>query len=203
MRALYPDELKRGRDIFGNFFPEAAANIVRLAEGFQYEAITKKGEKVTVDRPPDLAANIYIIDRMLGKPGSEPSETLERLNSARADFMENQLSMGFIEAQVKEILSRAKIRNIEAEMWPRQFVTEEDEQGRLQTVASALLRKIMAMTPEEYEDINKAHDTPSAALEAWKGKIGVELSEVMEEVMGKDTGDDDDDEEEDDAPAEN
>lgn len=197
MRALYPDELKAGRDIFGNFFPQAAANIVRLAEGFSYTTINRKGEAVMVDQPPDLAANIYIINRMLGVPQTEDNEILNRLNTARADFMENQITVGFIEAQVKEILSRANIRQIEADMWPRQFVTEEAQQDQLQTVASALLSRLMALTPEEYQEINASHTDPSAALEALKGKIGVELADVMEAVMGKEEGDEEDEEEED------
>lgn len=197
MRALYPDELKKGRDIFGNFFPEAAANIVRLAEGFSYTALNKKGEAVTIDRPPDLNANIYIINRMLGVPAVEDNEVLHRLNTARADFMENQLTVGFIEAQVKEIMSRANLRAIEADMWPRQFVTEEQQQDQLQTVATALLTKLMSLTPEEYEEINAKHESPGAALEALKGKIGVDLADVMETVMGKEDGSEEDEEEDD------
>lgn len=196
MRALYPDELKKGRDLFGNFFPEAAENIIRLATGFTYTRMNKKGEAVLVDRPPDLNANIYIINRFLGIPRSEIDPTLDRLNSARADFLENQLTIGFIEAQVKEILSRANIRQIEAEMWPKQFVTEEKQQEQLQSVATAMLAKLMALTPEEYKEVNDAHEDPGAALEAFKGRIGVTLAEVMEAVMGKTDDDEDEDEDE-------
>lgn len=198
MRALYPEELREGRDIFGNFFPEAARNIVALANGVSYQALNKNGDAVTLIRPPDLNANIYIMNRMLGVPQAEPSDILDRLNTARAVFMEEQVLKGLVEAQVRETLSRANIKEIEAEQWPKQFVTEEKQQQKIQELATAILAGLMALTPEEYEANNLAHPgDPSAALEALKGKIGVELADIVESVLGKDGDEDEGDEEED------
>lgn len=202
-RALFPAELEAGRMLLGEHFPLAAANLIKIANGYSYRKLNHKGESVEVDAPPNLEANIYIINRMLGAPRLEPDQILDRLNETRADFIQNQLTIGFIQAQVEEIMSRAKLRTIEAEMWPKQFVTEEQQQDQLQSVASELLRKLMSLTPEEYQEINEKHSDPSAALEALKGKIGIELSEVMEAVMGKEDDDPDDEEEEVDAPEEN
>lgn len=200
-RALFPAELEAGRMLLGENFPLAAANLIKIAQGYTYRKLNLKGEVVEVDAPPDREACIYILNRMLGAPRLEPDAILDRLNETRADLIGAQIEF-LVKAQVEELLSRTKLRTIEAEMWPKQFVTEEQQQDQLQTVASELLRKLMSLTPEEYQEINEKHKDPGAALEALKGAIGVQLSEVMEAVMGKD-GDPDDEEEEVDAPEEN
>lgn len=200
-RALFPHELEQGRLLLGEHFPLAAANLIKIANGFSYRKLNSKGESVEVDAPPNLEANIYIINRMMGAPRLEADAVLDDLNQTRTNLISAQIEF-LVKAQVEELLSRTKLRTIEAEMWPKQFVTEEQQQDQLQSVASELLRKLMSLTPEEYQEINSKHKDPSAALEALKGKIGIELSEVMEAVMGKD-GDPDEEEEEVDAPEEN
>ncbi len=200
-RALFPDELEAGRMLLGPAFPLAAANIIKIANGYTYRTTNAKGQVVEVDARPNLEANIYIINRMLGAVRPEADGILDSLNQSRTDFIQNQLTLGFIEAQVKEIMSRAAEKEMFATMWPKQYVTEEQQQDQIQSVATALLRKLMSFTPEEYQELNETHKDPSAALEAFKGRIGVQLSEVMEAVMGKEDADEDDEEEED-APEE-
>lgn len=197
-RALFPAELEAGRMLLGDHFPLAAANLIKIANGYTYTGTDSNGKPREITVRPNLEANIYIINRMLGAPRLEADSVLDGLNQSRTDLITAQIEF-LVKAQVDELLSRTKLRTIEAEMWPKQFVTEEQQQDQLQTVASELLRKLMSLTPEEYQEINEANKDPSAALEALKGKIGIQLSEVMEAVMGKEDGDE---EEEEDAPEE-
>lgn len=183
--AAYPNEIKDAKDIFGQFLPDAARKIVELADGASYQELAPDGTIKTLRLPPNLNALKYIMDRMIGTPRPEGAEIVDRLNTARAVFMEEQVIKGYIDSQVREVLSRAKLREVEASYWPKQFVTEDQQEKQIHALAEAMLTKLMSLTPDEYEAINAGRE-PGDALETLKGKIGRDLGEIIEEVMNKD-----------------
>lgn len=196
MRAMYPAQCDEFQDELGNFLPQAVKNIIKIANGYSYNTVSKKGEPITVQVPPDLRANEYLVNRALGVPRQERDATLDRLNNSRANFIEKQTSIGMLEAQVRETISRACLSEMQSALFPKQFVSEEEQQTQIQNLATAIFAKVQSMTPEEFESILVANPDPTKALEAWKGKIGVDVADVVQEVMGKEGDEEQEDDEE-------
>jgi hypothetical protein len=48
--------------------PSLIDNMLALADGVWVEEITLEGQRNVYKRPPDRAANQYLIDRIMGKP---------------------------------------------------------------------------------------------------------------------------------------
>lgn len=194
LRALYPEELKAGRDLVGNYYPTAIKNIIKLAEGFTYTTINRKGDDIQVEVPPCLQANTFLVTMVSGVPRQEADPILDRLNEARAAQIEKQTEV-LIAVQVRELLARALQREKEATMWEKQYVTEEEEREHIVAAVEAAFRKLMSTTPEDYLRVTEGKD-PGSALEAFKGHIGVSVADVLEEVMGQGSDAEPDDDEE-------
>lgn len=169
-----------------NFLPIGIENLIGLANGVlcEVEQETSAGETVqkVYKKPPDLKANIYLINRIMGIQAPEVSETTERLNAARANFIENQISFGVVKAQVEELVARAARAAMEAEMWPKQFVTEEQQQDMLQRLSRVVNDPLLMMTPEEFSEITVGRD-PASALEELKARLGKDQAAIVAEVL--------------------
>lgn len=176
-----------------DWLPKCADNIFALANGVSMAMETSEGTKV-YKTAPSLAANVYLIDRIMGKPRTESSPTDERLNQARAVFIEQQVALGFIEAQVKDLAARGARAETENSMWTMQFVTEEEQEKQLQKLARHANAGIMALTPEIFAEIAPGVKDPAAALQRLKGRVSVTQAEVFEAVMndGEEVADEED-----------
>lgn len=72
-KALQLAKLNENRELFASelltsFLPECLANIKRLADGVKVKKTNSKGREFVYERPPNLRANMYLIDRLLGGP---------------------------------------------------------------------------------------------------------------------------------------
>lgn len=163
------------------WMPRLADLMYELANGITVQE--GQGDKVRVyQRPPDYRAISYLMDRVMGKPLTEVDPATARLNTARAVYLEEQVMLGLIAAQKRELEARAGKSEVELEMWPKQFVTEEEELSNLQAIAAAANKPLLSMTPEAFEEILKDKD-PSAALEELKGYLGRAQADIIAEVM--------------------
>lgn len=150
-------------------------------------------------RAPDGTMLSYLMDRALGKPAVEVNDTDERLNTARAVYIEEQVIEGIISAQARDLTARASRAEIEARMWPLQFVTEEDQERKLQELAHAANRPLLNLTPEAFAAMVPGCTDPAAALERLRGELGREQAVIFEEVMSgsREVADEEEDESED------
>lgn len=174
------------------WLPECLNLTMELARGITVQVQTSDGPKV-YSRAPNIIALMYLIDRAMGKPATEPNEIDQRLNLARALFIEEQLKKDWIDAQVLDLRARGERAITENAMWEKQFVTEEQEQANLRALASAATRGWQDMTPEEFERLCPGVVDPSAALERLRGKVGRDMAAILEDAMsgGRKVADDD------------
>lgn len=63
----YQTEIARAEKQIGDRLPLLVENLIRLADGVTVQKETIVGTVVYTE-PPDRAANVYLIDRILGKP---------------------------------------------------------------------------------------------------------------------------------------
>jgi hypothetical protein len=63
----YGGHIRRCEDLIADRLPKLIDNLFALADGVTVTEATEQGER-TYRNPPDRAANIYLIDRILGKP---------------------------------------------------------------------------------------------------------------------------------------
>ena len=129
-----------------------------------------------------MPAMKFIFEYVVGRPNVIPHETDERLKTAQAMLIEQQVSIGEVAARVEELMARASRAKLEVEMWPRQFVSEEEEISNLQAIAASVNQPLMAMTPEMFQEMIEGKDY-SAALELLKGHLAKGQAQIMAEVM--------------------
>lgn len=184
------------------FLPEAAQLLMELAKGITVQdlpATTRDGKVLppnTYTRPPDREALVYLINRRRGIPRQAPDPILDQLNMARTAFIVQQVQAGVPEATARELAARSSLREIEAEMWPKQFVTEEDQRNEIRATVQALNKNLLALTPEEFEAIAPGVKDAAGALERMKGRIGRDQAAIIADVMGAKEQADEDEEEE-------
>lgn len=203
--------LKRARKESGIFTPgEAYANgrakiagwldeclelTMSVARGVVVlQSVTVNG--VTVDRyykrEPNLMALMYLIDRAMGKPSVERNPIDDALTQARTDFINMQLTVDFLQAQVKDMNARAERALIETSKWEQQFVTEDEQKEQLRELARAANRALMEMTPRKLEELLPGLPEPEEALARLRGYLGREQAAILEDVLsgGKQQADD-------------
>lgn len=187
VRMVYQTEIEQARQRIVSNLPGLIDSLLIAAQGVWVEEKIKgkKGEpdtRMVFQSPPDVRACFYLVDRIMGIPRTEDDDTMERLNLAKAVFIEKQVLADLPAGQKRELEARAERAEMEARMWPQQFVTEEEEQSNIQAMARAANRPLIEMTPEEFAEIIKGKD-PSAALEELKGRLGVSQATIIAEVM--------------------
>jgi hypothetical protein len=62
------DSLSAGEKRIGDRLPTLLDNLFALADGVKEERELPSGKVVVYTTPPDLRANIYLVDRVMGKP---------------------------------------------------------------------------------------------------------------------------------------
>lgn len=186
------EAMASGKAKLEGWLPRLLDTAYGLALGIEVEKETADGP-VVYKKEPFFPALVYLIDRAMGKPATEPNEIDQRLNLARALFIEEQLKKDWIDAQVLDLRARGERAITENAMWEKQFVTEEQEQANLRALASAATRGWQDMTPEEFERICPGVVDPSAALERLRGKVGRDMAAILEDAMsgGRKVADDD------------
>lgn len=149
-------------------------------------------------RPPDLGAIVYLTDRAIGKPRVEASEVDDALTVARTAFINTQLSIEWLNAQARDMAARARRAEIECELYPKQFVTEEEQEAKLRDIAREANKALMNLTPEQFAILAPGVTDPAAALEALKGKLGRDQAAIFEAVMsgGEEVADEEESEDE-------
>lgn len=182
------------------WLPELADLMMGLARGIK----VKEGvgdDAVVYERPPDYRAISYLTDRVIGKAPTTVNEDDARLNRARAVYLEQQVLEGLIAAQKRELDARAGKAEMELSMWPKQFVTEEEQMADIQALAKAVNTGWLSMTPEKFAEICPGVEDPSGALERLRGLVGREQAQIIGQVLGsraeKPTGEEEEDAEED------
>lgn len=161
-------------------------NLLQSAKGAWYEEKVQdeSGEWVrrVFQKSPNWRNCMYLVDRVMGMPRVEPNPTADRLDEARAGYLELQIAHDIIASQKKELEARGDKARIEVEMWPKQFVTEEEEASNIQSLAAEVNKALLAMTPEQFAEIITGRD-PAAALEELKGRVGRDQAEIVAAVM--------------------
>lgn len=130
----------------------------------------------------DLDAAKWLFELRYGKARTATADADERLANARAMFLEYQLACGFLQAQTRELVSRAARTEVESEMWEKQFVTEEEQEMQLQALAAAVNKVLLQTTPEQFAALTDGKP-PDEQLEALKGYLGRNQAEVVGEVL--------------------
>lgn len=181
-------------EFLGQALIPVTEGMVGLAVGVYYEDVDKEGARRVYKTLPDFRAANYILNRFYGVPRTEESVSEERLRSAQAELLEAQIKADLPEAQARETLSRAAMKEIEAEMWPKQFVTEDKELKRIQRIASAVNRPLLMLTSDELAQICPGVEDPATSLERLKDRIGRDQAEIVQEVMEYEDDEDTDEE---------
>jgi hypothetical protein len=153
-------------------FAECVTQAEAMAEVMMVNCIWQGAQK-------DWRAAVEFLKRRC-KRGWGASE--EYLAFERARSVKEERKAGVTKAQVKELLARARKSEMEAEMWPKQFVTEEEELNNLRAVAHAANKPLLMMTSDDMESIIKDR-TPAEALEVLKERLGRSQEEIIQEVM--------------------
>lgn len=179
---LPSDAIANGKATLAGWLPELLDKTMELARGVQVERATPEGP-VVYKVLPNLQAIVYLIDRIMGKPAVEQDAVAQRLNLARAMFIEMQIAAGFIQAQVKDLDARGERALVELKMWPEQFVTEAQQQAQLQALAAAANKALLSMTPESFAEMVPGCEDPAKSLENLKGALGRDQAAILEEVM--------------------
>lgn len=196
------EAINNAKAMLFQWLPECLTNTMEVARGVYYERTVKgpDGELVqrVYKREPNLMANMYLIDRAMGKPRVESSPIDDALTEARTNFINTQLSIDWLNAQARDMAARARRAEIECELYPKQFVTEEEQEAKLRDIARESNKALMNLTPEEFARIAPGVTDPAAALEALKGKLGRDQAAIFEAVMSGGAETADEDEEEDD-----
>jgi hypothetical protein len=166
-----------------SWLPSLADKMLELANGIQVQ-MGSGDEAVVYSRPPDYRAISYLMDRVMGKAAVEVNEDDARLNRARAVYLEQQVLEGLISAQRRELDARAGKAEMELSMWPKQFVTEEEQMADIQALAKAVNTGWLSMTPEKFAEICPGVEDPSGALERLRGLVGREQAQIIGQVLG-------------------
>jgi hypothetical protein len=148
------------------------------------EATIKHVVEISRDPNPVVAlpACLALLYFTYGKPHVNSSPMTERLDAARALFIEAQIAAGIPKATAMELESRSYKTKLEVNMWSQSLVTEEQQTKMIQGIAVALNRVLIEMTPEKYESL-VAGKTPEEALESLKGYMGRSQSEIVADAM--------------------
>jgi hypothetical protein len=65
---LYGGHIRKAENFLADHLPEYIDNLHRLAFGVWYEETTKDGPRRVYQAPPDFQTNVYLINRIMGKP---------------------------------------------------------------------------------------------------------------------------------------
>lgn len=184
------EAINAGKVQLANWLPELLNNAMALARGIECERISGD-DRVVYKVPPFFPAIVYLIDRAMGKVATETNATEERLNVARAMFLELQIANGWIDAQVKDMNARGERALTENEMWKHQFVTEDQQEEQLRRVADAFSKHLQHMTPEALHAIMPELKDPADSLMKLRGEIGRSAADMIQEVLtgGKEVAD--------------
>lgn len=185
-----------GRTKVANWLDECLELTMTVARGVHVERtvmVDGLPEQRVYRQPPNLIALFYLIDRAMGKTRTETNEVDDRLNTARAMFIEQQMALGWLDAQVKDMNARGDRALMEAQMWPKQFVTEEEQQAQLRDLSRAATKAVTSLTPEALKELMPELTDPASALERLKGRIGRDQADILMDAMsgGKEVADDD------------
>jgi len=74
------DSLSAGEKRIGDRLPTLLDNLFALADGVKEERELPSGKTIVYTTPPDLRANIYLVDRVLGKPTNRHEHDLSHLS---------------------------------------------------------------------------------------------------------------------------
>lgn len=170
-------------------------SIMVLAQGVQTEKsvmVAGKLEDRVYRQAPNAICLFYLVDRVMGKPGVERNPIDDALTQARTDFINMQLTVDFLQAQVKDMNARAERALIETSKWEQQFVTEDEQKEQLRELARAANRALMEMTPRKLEELLPGLPEPEEALARLRGYLGREQASILEDVLsgGKQQADD-------------
>jgi hypothetical protein len=64
----YGGHIARAEDLIADRLPDLVENLFRLAEGVEVQKADRTGKPYVYSQPPDREANVYLINRILGKP---------------------------------------------------------------------------------------------------------------------------------------
>lgn len=64
----YEQQINKAERQVADWLPALMHNMKRLADGVVVQEETPDGETLIYQKPPDRAANQYLIDRIMGKP---------------------------------------------------------------------------------------------------------------------------------------
>lgn len=170
-----------------NWLDENLETTMTLARGIVVVQKVKLADGTIADRyykkEPLFVALVYLIDRAMGKVGTERNPTDDALTKARTDFINTQLSVQFLEAQVKDMTARADRALVETSKWEQQFVTEDEQREQLRELARAANRALMELTPLKLQELLPGLPEPEEALSRLRGYLGREQAAILEDVL--------------------
>jgi hypothetical protein len=157
--------------------PDAVDALKKLVEGVLVQGENAEGQFYYYKIPPNLQACTYLIDRVMGRV-SNTADT--ELAEARAALARQQMQANVFAAQAQFMLAQARLKGIEIDLFPKQFVTEEEELERMQTLAGAVNRPLLMLTPEKAQEFG----IPAEKLEELKVYLAKGQQDILDEVFG-------------------
>jgi hypothetical protein len=151
--------------------------------GVLVQKIGSDGQPVVYAVPPDAKAAAWLLERGLRV---EQIEAEIRLSQGRAAVQERTLEVKLLEAQAHFLNQQAEVKAIEGALYPKQFVTEEDQREMLVKVITGICDTVTKMSVERWQEFSG-----SDGLEKFKNQFRHRAQAVLADVMGGTVPDDD------------
>lgn len=132
-----------------------------------------------VNASQDWRASVALLQARYPETWASPDQ---QLNLERKKAEQQKLEANIAAAQARELETRAERNVLEASMWQKQFVTEEQQEDMIRKLASVVNKPLMHLTPEKFSELVGGKN-PEEQLEILKGFLGVEQSRIVEEVL--------------------
>ena len=75
---LYASQIRHAENLVADHLPQSVCNIIALADGVWVEEFDEDGKRHVYKEKPDLKANEYLIDRIMGKPTERREVTVDK-----------------------------------------------------------------------------------------------------------------------------